>query len=319
MLQNRGNAHQSNGDLAAAIADYDAAVAIGEGIRDALRADGEAAWSLPLRNDLAAVLQNRGLAHWNNGDLAAAIADYDAAVAIGEGIRDALRADGEAAWSLTLRNDLAAVLQNRGNAHADNGDLAAAIADYDAAVAIGEGIRDALRADGEAAWSLPLRNDLARVLQNRGLAHWNNGDLAAAIADYDAAVAIGEGIRDALRADGEAAWSAPLRVDLARIHANRAMALGPTRGAADLAAIRQIAAGLRALGNARLAGEVDGFSQGVQQHWLQSGGLAEIRRQHPVGFWIGLVLTLVLAPVLIPVGVLLWLLRKARQGRRGGG
>ncbi len=98
---------------------------------------------------------NRGLHRSYLADPIRAIADYDAAVAIREGIRDALRADGEAAWSLTLRNDLAAVLQNRGIAHANNGDLAAAIADYDAAVAIGEGIRDALRADGEAAWSQP--------------------------------------------------------------------------------------------------------------------------------------------------------------------
>jgi hypothetical protein len=40
-----------------------------------------------------------------------------------------------------------------------------AIADYDAALAIGDGAREALRDRGnEAAWDLPLRNDLAEVL-----------------------------------------------------------------------------------------------------------------------------------------------------------
>jgi len=40
-----------------------------------------------------------------------------------------------------------------------------AIADYDAALAIGDGAREALRDRGnETAWDLPLRNDLAEVL-----------------------------------------------------------------------------------------------------------------------------------------------------------
>ena len=271
VLQNRGIAHADNGDLAAAIADYDAAVRIREDLRDALIAGGgQAAWSGPLRNDLAAVLQNRGIAHKDNGDLAAAIADFDAAVRIGEDLRDALIASGgQAAWSGPLRNDLARVLQNRGNAHKDKGDLAAAIADFDAAVRIREDLRDALIASGgQAAWSGPLRNDLAGTLQNRGLAHANNGDLAAAIADYDAAVRIREDLRDGLiTSGGQAAWSPPLRLDLARTYCARAAITGPGTGAADLEAAADIADGLRAIGHGDLASQVQGFIDYVRSRW----------------------------------------------------
>jgi len=270
-LSNRGLAHRYTGDLAAAIADYDAAVTIGEGIRDTLLSSGgEATWGLPLRNLLATVLQNRGGVHQTNGDQAAAIADYDAAVTIGEGIRDALLSSGgEAAWSLPLRNDLARGLANRGYAHAVTGDQVAAIADYDVAVILREGIRDAvLSSGGEAAWSLPLRNDLASVLAYRGLTHAVTGDQAAAIADYDVAVILREGIRDTLLSSGgEAAWSLPLRIDLARTYCARALIIPPTRGEADLSAAAEVAAGLRAVGRDGLAEQVASLIHQVRSHW----------------------------------------------------
>jgi hypothetical protein len=65
-----------------------------------------------------------------------------------------------------MQNNLAAVLQNRGNAKADGGDLVDAVADFDAGIALMQAIRAAL---GEA-WPVPLRNDLAGSLQNRGAA-----------------------------------------------------------------------------------------------------------------------------------------------------
>ncbi len=225
--QNRGAARAGQGDLAAAIVDYDAAIGLREGLRDLARAQGgEAGWTPPLRSDLAAVYQNRGLAWRQQGDLAAAIADYDAAIGLMEGLRDlALVEGGEAGWALPLRNDLAAVYQNRGNARANRGDLAAAITDHDAAIGLREGLRDLARAQsGEAGWALPLRNDLARTYQNRGVARAGQGDLAAAIADYDAAIGLREGLRDLTRAQGgEVGWTPPLRSDLAAVYQNRGL------------------------------------------------------------------------------------------------
>ena len=223
--QNRGNARLQGGDLAGAVADYDAAIAIMEALRDLGRArGGEDAWALPLRNDLAMVFQNRGNARLQGGDLAGAVADYDAAIAIREGIRDRARGGGgEDAWALPMRNSLATVYQNRGLARAARGDLARAVTDYDAAIAITEGIRDLVSAkEGEVAWALPLRNDLARVYTNRGEARRLGGDLAGGVADYDAAIALREAIRDLARArDGEDGWSRPLRNELATVYQSR--------------------------------------------------------------------------------------------------
>jgi tetratricopeptide (TPR) repeat protein len=207
-LQDRGLAKAAGGDLAGAVADYDAAVSLREAIRDL---QGEA-WSVPLRNNLAQVLQNRGLAKARGGDLASAIADYEIAIRLMEGIRDL---QGEA-WPVPLRNDFARSLQNRGLAKAGGGDLLGAIADYDAAVCLMEAIRDL---QGEA-WPVPLRNDLAQVLQNRGLAKAGGRDLSGAIADYDAAIALSETIGDELGAS----WPVPLRNQLADSLQNRGKA-----------------------------------------------------------------------------------------------
>jgi tetratricopeptide (TPR) repeat protein len=208
VLQNRGAAKAGGGDVAGAIADYDAAIALMQAIRAAL---GET-WPVPLQNDLATVLQNRGAAKVDGGDLAGAIADYDAAIALRQAIRAAL---GEA-WPVPLQNDLATVLQNRGAAKGDGGDLAGAIADFDAAIALRQAIRAAL---GEA-WPAPLQSDLAGSLQSLGLAKAAGGDLAGAIADYDAAIALMQAIRAAL---GEA-WPVPLQNDLAMSLVNRGAA-----------------------------------------------------------------------------------------------
>src|SRR5208282_3804910 len=88
-------------------------------------------------------------------------------------------------------------------------------ADHDAAIAIMERLRDALGAD----WPVPWRNDLARAYLTRGNAKQAApGHRAlAAIADYDAAIAIMERLRDELGADRPVPW----RSDLAGAHVNR--------------------------------------------------------------------------------------------------
>src|SRR5208283_955498 len=94
--------------------------------------------------------------------------------------------------------DLAGAYLNRGSAkHSAPGHGAlAAIADYDAAIAILERLREVLGED----WPVPWRNDLAGAYVNRGVAKQDapgHGALAA-IADYDAAIAITERLREAL-------------------------------------------------------------------------------------------------------------------------
>ena len=77
---------------------------------------------------------------------------------------------------------------NRGNARGDGGDLAGALADYDRAIALREGLRTRLEARGE--WPPAWANDLAAAHMNRGNAREQAGDLTDAIGDWEAAAMI---------------------------------------------------------------------------------------------------------------------------------
>ena len=145
---NRGSARYTQGDLDAAIADYDQAIAL-----------------FPGGSDKATAFNNRGNARKAQSDLDAAIADYDQAIA-----HDPNNANA---------------FNNRGNVRKAQGDLDAAIADYDQAIAL-----------------FPDGTDKATAYINRGLAHRDQGDLDAAAADYDLAVALDPDYVDALLGGG---------------------------------------------------------------------------------------------------------------------
>ena len=98
------------------------------------------------RSALAVAYMNRGYAKQSamGHGPGAAIADYDRAAAIMEGLWQLLEPQG--AWDPKLRNALAQIYMNRGNAKQDAAGYGpgAAIADYDQAIAIREGLRQAL-------------------------------------------------------------------------------------------------------------------------------------------------------------------------------
>ena len=122
---NRGNAYGSKGDYAQAIADYNQAI--------------------HLQPDYVEAYNNRGIAYGSKGDYAQAIADYNQAI--------------------HLQPDLAVAYYNRGNAYNSKGDYAQAIADYNQAI--------------------HLQPDLAEAYYNRGNAYYLKGDYAQAIADFE--------------------------------------------------------------------------------------------------------------------------------------
>ncbi len=182
---NRGNAKQHAGGHgpAAAVADYDQAIALREDLRALLEPHGR--WEPALRNDLANAYMNRGNAKQQAGGHgpAAAVADYDQAIALMADLRALLEPHGR--WEPALRNDLAAAYMNRGNAKAQSGSHgpatavadydrrkagchgpAAAVADYDQAIALMEDLRALLEPHGR--WEPALRNDLALAYLNRG-------------------------------------------------------------------------------------------------------------------------------------------------------
>ena len=116
-----------------------------------MSATGETLW----RNDLASAYSNRGVAKQaaSGHGPAAALADYDAAIAIGEALRRLLEPKGR--WEVELRNDLAMAYVNRGNAKqaASGHGPAAALADYDAAIDIREALRRLSSPRGAGRWS----------------------------------------------------------------------------------------------------------------------------------------------------------------------
>ncbi len=212
---NRGNAKQDAGGHgpAAAVADYDQAIALMADLRALLEPHGR--WEPALRNHLAAAYMNRGNAkqHAGGHGPAAAVADYDQAIALMADLRALLEPHGR--WEPALRNDLANAYMNRGNAkqHAGGHGPAAAVADYDQAIALMADLRALLEPHGR--WEPALRNDLATAYMNRGNAKQDAGGHgpAAAVADYDQAIALRADLRALLEPHGR--WEPALRNDLA--------------------------------------------------------------------------------------------------------
>ena len=120
----------NKGDYAAAIADFDRAIA--------------------LKSDNPDYFNNRGLTKDNKGDNAGAIADYDRAIA--------------------LKSDNYSYFYSRGLAKKLKGDYADAIADFDRAIA--------------------LKPDYAPAYRMRGNIRQATGNFEVAIADYDKAIAL---------------------------------------------------------------------------------------------------------------------------------
>lgn len=140
------------------------------------------AWGVPASNSTAAGYSRSGYLLSRHGDYDAAIADYDAALA------------------LDARS--ASTLGDRGMAYAWTGHLARARADFDAALAVdphewvaldGRGLL-AQRAGDEAgaiaAFSAALRSNPKDdfALQSRAYAYWALGKRGEALADYSAAI-----------------------------------------------------------------------------------------------------------------------------------
>jgi len=213
---NRGNAKWAapgHGALAA-IADYDAAITIMKALGEALGEDEPTRW----RRDLALAYMNRGNAKQDargHGALAA-IADYDTGIALMEELREVL---GEG-WPVPWCGELGAAYANRGLAKISGLEqgASAAIPDLDEAIVIMEELHDTL---GEG-WPVPWRYQLAATYMNRGNAKLRVSGQGepVAIADYDAAIVLMEGLRDALGAE----WPVPWRDELGSAYFNRARA-----------------------------------------------------------------------------------------------
>jgi tetratricopeptide (TPR) repeat protein len=163
-LVRRGMAYHSQGDYAAATADFTRALELRPAFPEAFNNRGVArqaqedlagaladyAEAIRLQPAYAEALNNRGTVHHARGDYAAAVADFQRA--------------------LSLRPDYAEALNNRGAARQRLRDLPGALADFDAA--------------------LRLQPNYAEACDNRGNAHYLLWRHEQAIADFDRAVAL---------------------------------------------------------------------------------------------------------------------------------
>jgi tetratricopeptide (TPR) repeat protein len=191
-----GNVHVAQGNLAAALTNYQAALAIKERLS---KADpGNAVW----QRDLAVSRSKISNVQVAQGDLAAALTSYQAALAIAERLATA---DPSNAGQRDL-----AVLHNRiGDVQMAQGDLAAALTSYQAALAIAE--RLAKADSGNAGW----QRDLSISHEKIGDLQRAQGDLPAALASYQAALAIRERLA---KADlGNAVWQDDLSISYNKI------------------------------------------------------------------------------------------------------
>jgi len=204
---NRGNAYVSKHQYAAAIPDFDKAIAlnpryvkaysgrgnafIGLGRYDeAIRDHSKAIRLMPSSAD---AYNCRGSAYGNVGQFDAAIKDFDKAI------------------SLDVNYDEAYC--NRGTAYESKGQIDAAIKDYDKAIELwpeyavaynsrgmaydSKGQYDSAIRDYDSA--IRLRSDYAEAYNNRGSAYEAKGQLEAAAKDFDKAIA--------LQPDGAQAYS----------------------------------------------------------------------------------------------------------------
>ena len=208
---NLGITLQGSQDYAGAMAAYDAAISLREGVREIL---GER-WTREMQNDLAGAYINRGHALHHQQDYPGAAAAYDTAIALGEALRAALEPTGK--WPPEWQNILATGHRNLGIALQGSQDYSGAVASYEEAIVLWEELR---KAPGER-WSHEMQNDLAGTYMNRSDVLSLQQDYTGAVASYDAAIALGEELRDAL---GER-WTHGMQNSLARSYMHRGLIL----------------------------------------------------------------------------------------------
>jgi Tfp pilus assembly protein PilF len=165
-LIRQGMSRYRAGDLAGAVADYTAALAL-----------------VP---QFVEALNNRGVARHARGEYADALADYDAA--------------------LRLKPTYAEAYCNRGVTRQAQGDLAGALADYDQAVHLHPGYAEAYNNRGALRMAqrelngaltdfneaLRLNPNYVEAYDNRAGAHYLRWEHAAAVADFGRALALYE-------------------------------------------------------------------------------------------------------------------------------
>lgn len=164
------------------------------------------------QNDLAGVYSDRGVAHYDQGNIPGAIADYGRAIDI---LAPLIKHLGDQAPP-AMRNHLAAIYENRGNARtalSDPSDLIEALADHNSSLEIRDYLKDAL---GENI-TPSMEKDRAQVYMNRGSLRQRLCDLPGAMIDLSHALKLLEMLREKLCGR----WPLAMQHHLAQAYFNR--------------------------------------------------------------------------------------------------
>jgi len=195
---NRGIGSHKAGDLDAAIADYNQAIA--------------------LNPNFANAYYNRGNAYYAKGELDGAVADFTQVITLtpkddraynnrglayyAKGEPD--RAIAEFTQAIALNPNFANAYNNRGNAYDAKGEMDRAIADFTQAIALNPKSEQAYnhrgatyrnkgeldRAIADYTQAIALNPNYDRAYNNRGIAYYNKGEVDRAIADFTQAIAL---------------------------------------------------------------------------------------------------------------------------------
>ena len=184
LIDDRGSALLAIGDTRAALADFNQAIRLREGLHQRLGNQ----FAPDMADGLARAYGNRGNALQMIGDIQGALAAYDQAIALREGLRQSLGNQ----FAPDMADGLAGAYGNRGSALGARGDTQGALAAYDQAIALGEGLRQSLGNQ----FAPDMANRLAGAYGNRGNALQMIGDIQGALAAYDVAVALWEDLRE---------------------------------------------------------------------------------------------------------------------------
>lgn len=183
----RGVARVEQGNLAGAMADYTRAIEINSRLAPGFLCRGGEIAVSDLFNALA--LNNRGFAHYRNGDWDQALADFDRAIQMQPRLADAYSNRGnvwqqkgelQKAWhdfnqAIKLNPRHSAAFNNRANLHQANGELAEAIIDY--------------------TRSIEMEPAKATAFANRGLTFLQLGQGREAVADFKRAIELNPGLK----------------------------------------------------------------------------------------------------------------------------
>ena len=194
-LTNRGNIYSQKGDIAAALTDYDQAVALQLSLYHQMDISGD--YEPQRLESLATSLSNRGLFHFEQGDIEAALRDYNQAIELEVILQKQMNTSNK--YSPQSQNNLAGTLVNRAVLYGRMGNKIAELNDYDHAINLGLDLQEQMNASG--IYMPHWNHTLAATLGNRASIYSDQGDIEAALTDYNRAIKLEEILYDEMYAN----------------------------------------------------------------------------------------------------------------------